>query len=167
METVLTESGPAVIRPATSADDVAEIAKLFVEYAESLDFSLCFQGFDQELAGLPGAYAPPRGRLLLAEVRGRPAGGVGLRPLEPGVSEMKRLYVRPDFRGLKLGRRLAEAIVAAAREIGYGRMRLDTIETMAEARALYHDLGFVEIPPYYDNPVDGVRYYELDLSAAP
>lgn len=167
METVVNESGPAVIRPATSTGDVAEIAKLFVEYAESLDFSLCFQGFDQELASLPGAYAPPRGRLLLAEVRDRTAGGVGLRPLEPGVSEMKRLYVRPGLRGHGLGRRLAEAIVAAAREIGYARMRLDTIETMVEARGLYHDLGFVEIPPYYENPVAGVRYYELDLRAAP
>ncbi len=153
-----------VIRDADGPADIETIRTLFVEYGESLNFSLCFQGFDEELAALPGKYAPPGGRLLLAEIAGDTAGVVGLRPADmDGACEMKRLYLRPAFRGLGLGRRLAETVIAAAREAAYGRMLLDTVETMAEAGALYRDLGFVEIPPYYDNPTPGVHFYALDL----
>jgi len=153
-----------VIRDAAGPADIETVHTLFVEYGESLNFSLCFQGFDEELAALPGKYAPPGGRLLLAEIAGDTAGVVGLRPADlDGACEMKRLYLRPAFRGRGLGRRLAETAIAAAREAAYGKMVLDTVETMAEAGALYRDLGFVEIPPYYDNPISGVRYYALDL----
>lgn len=158
-------AGDPVIRDAAVPADIETVRTLFVEYGESLNFSLCFQGFDEELASLPGSYAPPGGRLLLAEVAGDTAGIVGLRPAEmTGACEMKRLYLRPAFRGLGLGRRLAETVIAAAREAGYGKMVLDTVvETMSEAGALYRDLGFVEIPPYYGNPTPGARYYALDL----
>lgn len=153
-----------VIRDAAGPADIETVHTLFVEYGESLNFSLCFQGFDEELAALPGKYAPPGGRLLLAEIAGDTAGVVGLRPADmDGACEMKRLYLRPAFRGLGLGRRLAETVIAAAREAAYGKMVLDTVETMAEAGALYRDLGFVEIPPYYENPTPGVHYYALDL----
>lgn len=153
-----------MIRDAAGPADIETVRTLFVEYGESLNFSLCFQGFDEELETLPGQYAPPGGRLLLAEVASKTAGVVGLRPRErDGLCEMKRLYLRPTFRGLGLGRRLAETVIAAAREAAYSRMVLDTVETMAEAGALYRDLGFVEIPPYYDNPTPGVRYYALQL----
>lgn len=155
------------VTPADTPAEVAETTRLFVEYAESLNFSLCFQGFDAEITDMPGRYAPPRGRLLLARVDGAAAGAVGLRPLDGNICEMKRLYVRPDFRRLGLGRRLAEAILARGREAGYGRMRLDTLASMTAAGALYHDLGFVEIAPYYDNPLDGVRYYECALGDGP
>ncbi len=148
---------------AESAADLGHVRDLFLEYGASLDFDLCFQGFDGETATLPGAYGPPGGRLFLVSVDGRLAGGVGLRPLQADISEMKRLYVRPGFQGLGLGRRLAEATIEAAREIGYRHMRLDTIANMCAAQALYRSLGFAEIPPYYDNPLEGVVYFELKL----
>lgn len=164
----MTAADAIVIRSAAGPADMVTVGALFLEYAESLDFSLCFQGFDAELEGLPGKYAPPQGRILLAEAEGEAAGVVSVRPLDkPGMCEMKRLYVRPDFRGLRLGRQLADAIIAAAREIGYERMVLDTIHTMTEAIALYRTLGFVEIEPYYDNPIPGVRYYGCDLTGTP
>jgi putative acetyltransferase len=145
-----------------TADRVPAVRRLFEEYAAALDVDLGFQDFDRELAELPGAYAPPSGRLLLA-VAEEPAGCVGLRPYSAGVCEMKRLYVRAAFRGTGLGRLLAEEIVAAGREAGYERMRLDTLPNMAAARALYRSLGFVEIDAYRANPVHGTSYMELLL----
>ena len=149
---------------AESPDQIEKARELFIEYAESLGFSLCFQNFEQELAGLPGDYAPPDGRLLLAEYRGQPAGCVALHRLGPSVCEMKRLYLRPQFRGRGLGRLQAEAIMAEARAIGYRKMRLDTVEpVMPNAVAMYRRLGFKEIEPYRPNPIAGALYMELDL----
>jgi putative acetyltransferase len=157
----------ATIRTLTTADQMATVRELFREYAGALGFDLCFQGFAQELAGLPGAYAPPAGRLLLAFVNGEPAGCVALKRLSDGVCEMKRLYVRPRHRGGGLGRALAERIVAEAREAGYRAMRLDTIPSrMGGAVALYRSLGFREIQPYYDNPIAEALFMELSLSNA-
>jgi putative acetyltransferase len=153
----------AIVEAAT-AEQVAQVRELFLEYAQSLAFSLCFQSFDRELAALPGDYAPPRGRLLLATVDGRPAGCVALHPLQGEICEMKRLYVRPEFRGRHLGRALADRIIAEACAIGYTHMRLDTVEPlMPRAVAMYRALGFREIPPYRPNPIAGAVYMELDL----
>jgi putative acetyltransferase len=152
------------LEQATTAAQMAQVRELFLEYAESLGFSLCFQGFDKELAQLPGDYAPPQGRLLLAEYQGLPAACVALHQLEPGICEMKRLYLRPAYRGKGLGRRLAEAIISEARAIGYKRMRLDTVEPlMTDAVALYRKLGFHQIDPYRPNPQAGTLYMELVL----
>jgi ribosomal protein S18 acetylase RimI-like enzyme len=157
-----------VILPVTTEAEIKTTRELFVEYGQSLGFSLCFQSFDQEYASLPGKYAPPRGRLLLAEVDGQAAGCVALRPLETGVCEMKRLYVRPQFRGLRLGRQLAETVIAEARLIGYQAMRLDTVEDkMQSAVALYRALGFREIAPYTVNPEASVIFMELELVPTP
>jgi len=153
-----------VIVQAESPAQIAYARELFLEYAQSLGFSLCFQSFDQELAGLPGDYKPPDGRLLLAEAAGQPAGCVALHELESGICEMKRLYLRPAFRGKGLGRMLAERIICEARAIGYLRMRLDTVEPiMKNAVTLYRQLGFREIPPYRSNPIAGAMYMELEL----
>jgi putative acetyltransferase len=139
--------------------DLAEVRALLREYAASLAFPLDFQDFERELAELPGAYAPPRGALLLA----RGSGCIALRPLDDTTSELKRLYVRPQARGAGLGRTLAEAAVAEARRLEYTRMRLDTVPGMEAAQALYEQLGFREIAPYTTNPIEGTRFLELDL----
>lgn len=149
---------------AESTAHIAHARELFLEYAQSLGFSLCFQNFDKELAGLPGDYAPPEGRLLLADYDGQLAGCIALHKLDPGVCEMKRLYLRPPFRGKGLGRILAERIIAEARQIGYLRMRLDTVEPiMKDAVAIYRKLGFKEVAPYRHNPIAGAMYMELEL----
>lgn len=152
------------ILPAETPSHISQARELFLEYAHSLGFSLCFQNFDQELAGLPGDYAPPNGRLLLAEFQGELAGCVALHKFDQDISEMKRLYLRPKFRGKGLGRALAEAIIVEARQIGYQRMRLDTVgPVMKDAVAMYRKLGFREIDAYRANPMAGTLYLELTL----
>ena len=155
------------LEQAKTPEQIALARTLFQEYGASLGFSLCFQNFDKELAGLPGDYAPPKGRLLIAYSDGEPVGCVALHEFEPGISEMKRLYVRPAFRGKRVGLAMANAIIAAARDIGYKRMRLDTVPSvMADAVKMYGRLGFKEIAPYRVNPQPGTLYMELDLLAA-
>jgi GNAT superfamily N-acetyltransferase len=167
------------IVPADNPVRIEAVRKLFLEYAKSLSFNLCFQGFEQELASLPGEYAPWSGMLLLALVNDEPAGCVALRRFgtnsaseddeilaELDVCEMKRLYARPKFRGIGVGRELVDAILKCAAAIGYRRMRLDTVPSeMGTAVEMYLRLGFVEIPPYRENPVPGAKYLELDIRA--
>ena len=159
--------GPGTLRmtivDAATASAVDQARGFFRKYQASQGVDLCFQGFEQELASLSGAYAPPAGRLLLAADGAELAGCVALRPLGGGVCEMKRLYVRPAARGVRLGRRLAETVIGEARAIGSARMRLDTLPSMKEAIALYRSLGFVEITPYYEHPVAGALFMELGL----
>ena len=153
-----------IARVAGPGAQLETVRALFLEYAQSLGFSLCFQGFDEELRTLPGMYAPPRGRLLLAIEGEGPAGCVGLHEWDAQIAEMKRLYVRPAFRGRGLGRILTDAALADARALGYRSIRLDTIPTLMQpAIALYRELGFREIPPYRDNPIPGALYLELHL----
>lgn len=157
------DSGIELVQ-AASPEQIEEARRLFLEYAESLSFSLCFQSFDEELKNLPGAYAPPAGRLLLARQQSQTAGCIALRLLEPTICEMKRLYVRPVYRGKGVGQMLVDGIIDEARRIGYERMRLDTVgPTMQEAVALYRRRGFREIEPYRANPNAGVIYLELLL----
>ena len=155
-----------LITPET-IEELAVLREIFLEYARGLEVDLCFQDFDKELASLPGDYAPPRGALLMAMVDGKLAGCCALRPLDaadyPNAAEMKRLYVRPAFRTLGLGRELAEAMLAIARQGGYSSVLLDTLDDMEAARALYEDLGFKEIPPYYHNPIPGAHYLKAQL----
>jgi putative acetyltransferase len=155
------------IAEALDARAIEACRELFVEYQEGLGVSLCFQGFERELATLPGDYARPRGRLLLARIAGEPAGCVALRPLSEDAAEMKRLYVRPAYRGMGVGRLLAECVVDEARALGFGAVKLDTLPAMAAAQRLYADLGFVATAPYNDNPIEGVRFLTLDLASRP
>jgi len=156
-------SATSIAIRAAGPQDIPACRELFTEYQRSLGVSLCFQGFDRELAGLPGTYVPPRGGLWLAYVGPDLAGCVALRPLKPGEAEMKRLYVRPGFRGHHLGRALAELVIDAARSAGHRTLKLDTLPAMKEAQALYERLGFVDIAPYNDNPIGGVRFLALPL----
>jgi ribosomal protein S18 acetylase RimI-like enzyme len=149
---------------AQSQRDVEHARELFKEYEAWLGINLCFQNFAKELAELPGEYVPPDGRLLLAVENKKVAGCIALRKIGDGICEMKRLFVRPDFRGQGLGRRLIDAVIREAREIRYERMRLDTLPgKMDQAIALYRSLGFKEIEPYYQNPVPGAKFMELGL----
>ncbi len=174
----MTRQVDAAIRSATGPDDVALARALFVEYAKWLDVDLCFQSFDEELATLPGAYAPPSGRLLLAGAAGQAFGCIALRPLRESdcpasapedlssldaAGEVKRLYVQPAARGGGWGRRLADALIVEARTIGYRELKLDTLDWMADARRLYAKLGFRECGPYYANPLPGAVYMSLTL----
>lgn len=159
-----TRAGELKLSQATSAAQLAHVRSLFLEYASSLEISLCFQNFEQELAGLPGRYAPPTGRLLLAQDGQQAAGCVALRQLSGNVCEMKRLYVRPAWRRKGLGRTLAVAIIEAGRELGYASMRLDTLASMKAAISLYESLGFRKIPAYYDNPSESAVFMELPLN---
>ncbi len=151
------------ISPADTPEQIEQVRSLFREYADTTGACECFPGFAEEVAGLPGSYAAPTGRLLLAEVESRPAGCVALRKLNDHIGEMKRLYVRPEFRGRKLGRQLARAILDDAHRLSYQAVRLDTLPSMATARQLYRSMGFRAIPRYNDNPGEGVVYLELRL----
>lgn len=152
---------------AVSATELEGVRVLFLEYASTLGVDLCFQNFQDELRGLPGEYAQPRGALILATVGGHLAGCCAMRPVDgvdyANACEMKRLYVRPQFRGQRLGRILAEAILESARMSAYDCILLDTLDDMESARALYKELGFEEIPPYYYNPIAGAHYLKADL----
>jgi putative acetyltransferase len=148
---------------AGSPEEIAQTRELFREYGATPDFCVCFKGFDEEIQSLPGMYATPEGRLLLAHVDGEGAGCIGLRRMEPGFCEVRRLYVRPKFRGRRLGRALAEAILVEARAAGYHTARLGTLPVMKEAIALYQSLGFVSVTPYKANALDGAIYMELAL----
>ena len=150
--------------PATTPDLVTTARQLFLEYADAIGVDLEYQGFSAELAALPSPYEPPHGTLLVAHVDGNAAGCVALRRLDEHTGEMKRLYVRPDARGLGLARRLVAAVILAARKCGYNELRLDTLPSMTSAQALYRALGFAEIPPYNNAHLPGTRFYALRLS---
>ena len=150
---------------AQTSSEIEQARQLFAEYAASLNVDLDFQNFSEELSSLPGCYAPPEGALLLAMDEEKAAGCVALRKLEDHICEMKRLYVKPEYRGAKLGKVLAEAIIEEAKKRNYLALRLDTLPSMARARVLYAALGFREIPPYRFNPIEGTAFMELNLAA--
>jgi ribosomal protein S18 acetylase RimI-like enzyme len=153
-----------IIVEAETQQQIEEVRTLFREYQAFLDVDLCFQGFERELAGLPGDYAPPGGILLLGMADRKTAACGALRKLDPRTCEMKRLYVRPEFRGLGWGKALAQRLVDEAVRLGYARMVLDTLDRLEAAIGIYESLGFVQTKPYYQNPLPGVLYWELDLS---
>jgi ribosomal protein S18 acetylase RimI-like enzyme len=155
------------VHPVNTDADIGEIRALFLEYAQSLGIDLAFQDFEAEITGLPGAYSPPHGCLLLATADGRSAGCVAVRDLQAGLCEMKRLYVKPEARGQGVGRALAEAAIRFGRASGYEAMRLDTLPNMVAAQALYRQLGFREIPAYRYNPIPGTTFLELALRTTP
>jgi len=161
-----------MIERARTREQLEQVKALLLAYADWLDAhdpkgaDRCFQGLDREVEALPGSYAPPDGTLLLATQAGRAIGCIALRKLDAGVCEMKRLYVRPDFRGGGVGQRLVDALLEEAKRLGYGRMRLDTLPYMGAAVALYRAYGFRDIPPYNDSPVEDTLFLELDLSHA-
>lgn len=163
----MSESTPLNIASTRTPGEYALARALFEEYQKALGIDLCFQNFDAELSGLPGDYAPPLGDLLLAHVDGVAAGCCAFRPLHtadyPNACEMKRLYVRPAFRGLGLGRLLAERTMDLAHQAGYNNMLLDTLSDMEAARSLYQELGFIEVAPYYHNPLQGAHYLKVSL----
>lgn len=165
----MTDTGTAAIsvRPAQFPHDLQTVRRLFLEYQAGLGIDLCFQGFEAELAELPGVYAPPAGTLLLARIDGEPAGCCAMRPLyntdHLNACEMKRLFVRPAFRGFGLGRLLVERVMSDGQLSGYTTMLLDTLSDMETARALYQEMGFVEVAPYYHNPIPGAHYLKVDL----
>jgi len=152
------------IKNAVSENDIEIIRALFLEYARSLNFDLCFQNFSEELKNLPGEYAPPNGYLLIAYWNESPVGCVALRKIEKGVCEMKRLYVQKEFRGKNIGKVLVEELIKEAVRIGYTKMRLDTVPSMLTAQKLYASMGFYQIKPYRENPVEGAIYMELELN---
>lgn len=162
-----TPSAAIELRLAETPNDLQAVRELFLDYQASLDVDLCFQGFQEELQRLPGDYAPPSGALLLALVDGAPAGCCALRPLpnvdHPDACEMKRLFVRPAFRGFGLGRLLVDRLLVLGQMGGYATMLLDTLSDMEAARALYQETGFVEIAPYYHNPLPGAHYLKVSL----
>ncbi|MEW6673786.1 MAG: GNAT family N-acetyltransferase [Thermodesulfobacteriota bacterium] len=151
------------IKRAQTPSEIEAIRRLFREYEAFLDVDLCFQSFEEELAGLPGKYAPPDGILLLASDGQASAGCGALRKLEDGVCEMKRLFVKPEFRGIGLGAALAKRLIREAADLGYATMLLDTLDRLKAAMSIYESLGFVRTEPYYQNPLAGVVYWKLDL----
>ncbi|MFY9732133.1 MAG: GNAT family N-acetyltransferase [Candidatus Acidiferrales bacterium] len=158
-------AGKVTLTKAQTPADIIAVRELFIEYAAWIGFSLAYQNFDQELASLPGKYTGPTGLLLLARVDEAPAGCGAIRQLEPSVCEMKRLFVKPEFRGCGLGRKLAETLIGETREMSYSAMRLDTVaEKMGDAVRLYRALGFHEIPGYYSGARTGTLYFELRLT---
>jgi putative acetyltransferase len=152
---------------AESPNDILRLRELFLEYARGLNFSLCFQGFDQELSDLPGAYRPPDGRALLALYQTEICGCVALRKIADGIGELKRLYVRSAFRGKGIGKKLAQAVLDESASIGYAKIRIDTLASMKEAIDLYQSLGFVRIEAYYPNPIESAIFLERTLAGPP
>lgn len=164
MNTIHIENNPVIeLITITGNDSLEEIRRLFLDYAKSLSINLCFQNFSEELVSLPGKYGPPEGALLLALVDGKSAGCVALHKLSSGVCEMKRLYVRNEYRGLGLGKRLIKEVISEAATRNYQYIRLDTLSTMTEALNLYQAFGFYDIEPYVYNPIKGARYLELKI----
>lgn len=163
----VSETPRLTLTPLSRPDDVEVVRQLFVDYQADLGIDLCFQGFAEELSGLPGDYASPQGALLIARVDDQPAGCVALRPLvhsdHLNACEMKRLFVRKAYRGFGLGRMLVDEVISLARAAGYSTMLLDTLSDMEAARALYQEAGFHEVAPYYHNPIAGAHYLRVDL----